>query len=751
MLNKKVFKSVCFIICFSIIIISRVDAQEHLDIVHGNLIQFNENGAWCWYQDERAVIDTEKDKLIVASVVSASGPGGSPVDGDLKVAIFDLNSMTPQKYLLREGGGNFWCDDHHAPAVLVRPDGKYLAMYAAHFNDISSYYRIYDDEWGPEQRFDWNEEIPGGSNFQTTYSNVYHLSAEGRTYNFARTNNRSPNLMISSDLGDTWTYGGQLSTIENVGYVNGYFKYSSNGVDRIDFVGTEHHPDDYNTSIYHGYIMDEKSYKSDGTLLDGNILDNVFIPEVTDFTTVFEAGTVINDMTMYRCWNMDVQRYDDGTIATIISARINNNEGGSSITNANHAFIYCRYNGTEWSYTYLGEAGLKLYSSQEDYTGLAAMHPNDPNTIYISTHIDPRDNSDIRVHEIFKGVTTDNGETWQWYPITWNSVRDNLRPIIPVWDDRNTALLWLRGTYFTASSFDEAIVGIIENKEETVGLMTYVDANTMNTQAASGETLELTGPSNDRGPTDDKWHIRSGFANGDAVFASGELAGEDAPVLKTELSIMIEGTYDIWVNFWANPDADWRIKAGLSEENMQLFRQMACKQVEEGYHNSELILTDKGNTYLYQAYLGRIQASSNYTLNIFIDDETIEIGTQGTMVGDRARTWYDGVSYAKVDSIISSIHTERKIPLEKFALIQNYPNPFNPSTKISYSIPKSDFVSLKIYNMLGQHIQTLVNRFQKSGDYTINFDAQNLAGGIYFYKLQVGSNFVQAKRMILMR
>lgn len=355
--------------------------------------------------------------------------------------------------------------------------------------------------------------------------------------------------MISTNMGDTWAYGGQLLTVSEVGYVNGYFKYSSNGIDRIDFVCTEHHPDDYNTSIFHGYIMDAKSFKSDGTLIDDNVLDNDFIPEVTDFTIVFEASTVINDMTMSRCWNMDVQSYEDGTVATIISARINNKEGGNSITNANHAFINCRYNGTEWSYTYLGEAGLKLYSSQEDYTRLAALHPNDPNTIYISTHIDPRNNSDIKVHEIFKGVTTNNGETWQWYPITWNSVRDNLRPIIPGWDNRNTALLKFRGTYFTAQSFDEAIVGIIENIEETVGLMTYVDANTINTQAASGEILELTGPSNDRGPADDKWHVRSGFTNGNEVFASGEIADEDAPVLKTELSIMNKGTYDIWVNF----------------------------------------------------------------------------------------------------------------------------------------------------------------------------------------------------------
>lgn len=651
--KTKYIKTILVIFCFSFISSSGSSAQDHQDMVTGNLIQFTDNGTWCWFQDERAVVDTEKDNMLIGSVSSGSGPGGWPIDADINTTIFNLKTMTPQKYRLKRGGGEaFFCDDHNCPALLVRPDGKYIAMYAAHFNDTCSYYRIYDlDEWGPEQKFDWNEEIAGGSNFQTTYSNLLYLSSEGRTYNFARTNNRSPNSMISSDMGDTWSYGGQLTEGSFVGYNNGYYKYSSNGIDRIDFICTEYHPRDYNTSVFHGYIKGGKSYKSDGTLVDDNILDAISIPVAGDFTTLFAAGTVINGMTMNRCWNIDLQRYDDGSIAAIVSARINNNEnGGDSSINPDHAFIYCRYNGTGWSYTYLGQAGLKLLTSEQDYTGLAALHPNDPNTIYISTTIDPRDNADLGVHEIFKGITNDHGVTWEWSPITQNSVRDNLRPIIPAWDEQHTALLWFRGSFVYAEIiFDAAVVGIIENEEETIGQMTYVDASTTNTLLASGQPLEHTGPSSEQGPADNKWHIRSGFANGNDVFTSGESGGEDAPVIKTELNLTDEGTYDIWANFWANPEFDWRIKAGLSEENMQLFRQMACKQVEEGDHNSEIIISDAGNTFLYQAYLGRIQASSNYLLTVFIDDETIETGTSGTMIGNTARTWYDGISYAKVE------------------------------------------------------------------------------------------------------
>ena len=99
---------------------------------------------------------------------------------------------------------------------------------------------------------------------------------------------------------------------------------------------------------------------------------------------------------------------------------------------------------------------------------------------------------------------------------------------------------------------------------------------------------------------------------------------------------------------------------------------------------------------------------------------------------------------------ITSVEGLWLIP-NKFILLKNYPNPFNPSTTISYSIPKSDFVILKIYNMVGREIQTLFSEFQYSGTYSINFDARNLSSGIYFYRLQVGKEFVETKKMLLMR
>jgi hypothetical protein len=97
-----------------------------------------------------------------------------------------------------------------------------------------------------------------------------------------------------------------------------------------------------------------------------------------------------------------------------------------------------------------------------------------------------------------------------------------------------------------------------------------------------------------------------------------------------------------------------------------------------------------------------------------------------------------------------NVEEEEGIP-SSFSLTQNFPNPFNPSTKINYSLPAASVVSLKIYNLLGQEVKTLVNNEnQPAGNYTLTFDAFNLPSGIYFYRLAADS-FVEVKKMILLK
>lgn len=83
-----------------------------------------------------------------------------------------------------------------------------------------------------------------------------------------------------------------------------------------------------------------------------------------------------------------------------------------------------------------------------------------------------------------------------------------------------------------------------------------------------------------------------------------------------------------------------------------------------------------------------------------------------------------------------------------FSLKQNYPNPFNPSTTIEYTAPVNTHVTLKIYDILGKEITTLVDKYQNSGSYIVIWNASNLSSGVYFYKLVAGNN-VETKRMLL--
>jgi hypothetical protein len=85
-----------------------------------------------------------------------------------------------------------------------------------------------------------------------------------------------------------------------------------------------------------------------------------------------------------------------------------------------------------------------------------------------------------------------------------------------------------------------------------------------------------------------------------------------------------------------------------------------------------------------------------------------------------------------------------------FALEQNYPNPFNPTTVISYQLPVASEVSLKVYDVLGKEVMTLVNGRQAAGAYNYTLNASNLSSGVYFYRLRAG-NFVSTKKMMLVK
>jgi hypothetical protein len=87
---------------------------------------------------------------------------------------------------------------------------------------------------------------------------------------------------------------------------------------------------------------------------------------------------------------------------------------------------------------------------------------------------------------------------------------------------------------------------------------------------------------------------------------------------------------------------------------------------------------------------------------------------------------------------------------EDYLLAQNYPNPFNPTTAISFSVPTATNIELKVFDVLGREVATLVNEPLAPGSHTVKFDAGRLASGVYHYRLRAG-DFVETKKMILMK
>jgi hypothetical protein len=110
----------------------------------------------------------------------------------------------------------------------------------------------------------------------------------------------------------------------------------------------------------------------------------------------------------------------------------------------------------------------------------------------------------------------------------------------------------------------------------------------------------------------------------------------------------------------------------------------------------------------------------------------------------KAGFWY------QAGNVVTSIESMSNFLPDEFSLEQNFPNPFNPSTTIEFSLPKPAFVTLKVYNLLGEEVATLVAEQRPAGIHRFYWNVRGLASGVYLYRLEAG-NYVQSKKLILMQ
>ena len=407
------------------------------------VVTFKENGSWCWFQDERAIIHNKQ--LIIGSVADRYGKNGEAIDGNIDVTTYDLETNTHLGtfVLLEESVA----DDHNAPAFLTLPNDRFLAVYAQHNDDSLIRIRVSKENssliWEAEQTITGTDKV--------SYSNAYFLQSEnkgkGRIYDFYRGKDRSPHYIYSDDLGKNWKHGYKMLWFEeNWPYV----RYTSDGKTKIHFITSESHPRFWDNSIYHGYFENGKVYNSKGDLI-GDLKDGPVHP--TKLTKVFHGDSVNN------AWTVDIQLDKNEMPYIAYSVR----------KNINHfSYRYARWDGNSWNDYFLAFAGRALYEKEFHYTGLVALDPDNPDIVYISTDAHPVTEAPLissadneRHYEIFRGTTPNLGQTWSWEAITQNSIHDNLRPIMPKGNKKFKVLLWLKGSIKSYQDYNFDVVGII--------------------------------------------------------------------------------------------------------------------------------------------------------------------------------------------------------------------------------------------------------------------------------------------------
>jgi len=424
------------------------------------LFRLTDDGAWCWYQDERAII--HQGKLLVGSV--ACGKQDQTRQGDINLTLFDLKTKKSVQIELHD---RLQPDDHNVPGLLAIPDGRVLAVYSKHGPENKFYYRISQQDnltkWTPVKDF-----VPSKTS-HITYSNLHYLQKEnagnGRVYNFFRGLNGSnkPSYAFSDDQGENWNTGNIVINFPSSFKHRPYVKYASNGKETIHLLYTDAHPRNFNNNIYHIYYRNKMLYRSDGSVI-GPLAKGLNNPG--EGTLIFRGDS--NNIG----WTSDLHLSEDGQAYAVCTVR--KNSAGQTIKEYGNdlRYRYAWWDGKKWNDQEIAHAGTRLYPVEYDYTGNICLNPDDLNQVFISTDADPVtgkaliSNADSKRHyEIFQGVTNDGGKNFRWTAITSNSTVDNLRPIVPKWNKKQTMLLWYRGTYRTYTDYKTEVVGVILKKD----------------------------------------------------------------------------------------------------------------------------------------------------------------------------------------------------------------------------------------------------------------------------------------------
>lgn len=389
---------------------------------------FAEDGAWCWFQDPRAVyVDGERTRTYAGWMTST---------GQLKIGAFDHRSRALEHVTLKE---NWDVDDHNAGTFLVLPDNRLAVFYARH-NREGLFLRV---STHPEDISSWEEEVTVSDSDRITYSHPVYLSEEQRYYVFWRGPSWKPTFSTSMDL-KTWSEPQILIQEEGreARDIRPYLKVVSDGVSTIHFAFTNGHPrNEATNSLYYLKYRAGRFYNVEG--MDVGAMSEVPI-RIGPRLLVYDATE-----TGHRAWVWDIAVDEEG-FPVIAYTRLP--------AETDHRYHYARWDGAAWVDTEITPAGPwfpQTPSGEEEreghYSGGIGIHPGNPSTVYLSRQVAGQ-------FEIEKWTTSDAGKTWQGAALTRASQALNVRPVVPRgYQGDEDLMLWMQGNYVHYTDYHTAI------------------------------------------------------------------------------------------------------------------------------------------------------------------------------------------------------------------------------------------------------------------------------------------------------
>ncbi|WP_114778436.1 BNR-4 repeat-containing protein [Botryobacter ruber] len=420
-----------------------------------NIDTLNRDGAWCWFNDPRAIYHKGQKEQTYFSWVNSVG--------DIWISAYNHETGEYKEHRLHE---RLEVDDHDNPAILIRNDGRIIVYYSKH--TVGPVYQYISTN--PEDITSWGPVLNYGTN--VTYP--YPFQVGEQIYVFYRGINWHPTLVVSDDNGATVGTPQQFIT---GGGGRPYTRYAQDATGAIHIAVTTGHPrNEPNNKIYYARFKDGKFYRADGT----------FIKDYTGSATALNLDTeaeVVYNASNGKGWIWDITVDADNNPVMVYA---------SFPTGTDHRYHYARWTGTQWFRKQLTDAGKWFpqtrpgASEQEpNYSGGISLDYDNPSVVYLSKPVKG-------VFEIFKFTTPDQGVSWDSTALTWNTPAHllNVRPIVPRHHKEGYFdVLWMRGTYVHYTNYNTSIV---YQMGETVTTVDRIEITPGETELTQGLSKQLS-------------------------------------------------------------------------------------------------------------------------------------------------------------------------------------------------------------------------------------------------------------------